>query len=159
MSENKFFKITKTRPSNVLFYLNPISNPELKKEVYLTNRKPSMTLPLDWALGIFLDNGLYNMYKEGYFTFSNTEELVKEAIAHGVYFDDKLDFTPKSGNEDKLILDALKLGQSGKINALCSQYGDEAVKNVAIYNVDQIPSGVVQFLEKKFGIQLLIDEE
>ena len=158
MSENKFFKITKTHPSDVLFHLSPISNPELKKEVYLTHRKPSMNLPVDWALGIFLDNGLYNMYKQGYFTFSNTDELVKEAIDQGVYFDEKLDFTPKKGDEEKLVLDALKLGQAGKINALCTQYGDETVKNIAICNVDQIPSGVVQFLEKKFGIQLLIDE-
>ena len=159
MSELKNFKITKTKPGNVLFLLHPVSNPELKKVVHLTGRRPSLSLPLDWALGVFLDDGIYNMYREGYFTFSDNNELARLAYEHGVCFDDKLDFTPAQEGNIKLILDGLKLGQMAKINALCNQYGDDAVKEVAISNVDQIPTGVITFLEKKFNVQLIIDGE
>lgn len=159
MSEIKNFKITKTCSNDVIFMLHPVSNPELKKEVYLSSRRPSLSLPLDWALGIFLDDGVYDMYRKGYFTFSNNDELARLAYENGVYFDDKLDFTPAQEGNNKLILDGLKLGQMAKINELCNKYGENAVKDVAAANVEQIPSGVVAFLEKKFNIQLIIDGE
>ena len=80
MSETaKTFTIIKTVPSTVLFYLSPISNQSLRKEIYLTNQMPRQSLPLDWALGIFLDNSLYKMYKDGVFTFSDNKGIIQAA--------------------------------------------------------------------------------
>lgn len=71
MSETtaKVFRMKKTVPGNVLVIVHPLSNMQLSRTVYLTDRNPYQVLPLDWALGIFVDSGNYNMYKEGYFTF------------------------------------------------------------------------------------------
>ena len=85
MSENineapKIFKLQKTVPGNVLFTLHPVSNPVLAKEIYLTNRQPSVMLPADWALGVFASDGLYTMYQKGVFTFDNNKALAKLAF-------------------------------------------------------------------------------
>jgi hypothetical protein len=59
MSETiRTFTIKKTVPGTVFFTLSPLSNQGLRKEVYLTTRMPQQSLPLDWALGIFLNNTL-----------------------------------------------------------------------------------------------------
>ena len=69
---------------------------------------PQQVLPLDWALGIFLDNSIYNLYKEGTFTFNDNEGIVKAAIEAGVYFDETLDFTPVKEDVTPKILKVLK---------------------------------------------------
>jgi hypothetical protein len=45
--EVKFFKLQKAVPGNIIFTLHPVSNPALTKEIYLTNRQPSVMLPAD----------------------------------------------------------------------------------------------------------------
>ena len=59
MSENKFFKIIKTTPNQVMFILHSISNPSLSKLVRLTDRIPEQTVPADWALDLFLNEENY----------------------------------------------------------------------------------------------------
>ena len=115
MSDTKVFKIKKTTPGNVLFILHPVSNPMLTKEVYLTDRRPFQFLPTDWALGIFMDDGNYRLYKKGMFTFENNDELVKAAYEAGVYFDEQLDFTPvKEDNEKEIKIMHIKIWQKLK---------------------------------------------
>ena len=80
MSETiRTFTIKKTVPGTVFFTLSPLSNQGLRKEVYLTTRMPQQSLPLDWALGIFLNNTLYEMYKKGVFTFNDNDGIVQAA--------------------------------------------------------------------------------
>ena len=158
MSEQmKTFIIKKTIPSEVLFTLSPLSNQSLKKEIYLTNRMPQQVLPVDWALGIFLDNSLYSMYKKGYFTFNDNAAVVAAAREAGVYFDEVLDFTP-AVDVTPAILKTLTAGVRSEITNTISKYGDEIVKDVAIKYADKIPSGVITMLENLWHIQLVMDE-
>jgi len=160
MSEqNKVFKVQKTVPGNVLFVLHPVSNPMLTKEIYLTDRRPAQFLPLDWALGVFIDNGNYALYKKGVFTFDRNEELVKEAYNAGVYFDEILDFKPVKENNEEVILAILKTGNRASIDKAIKEYGVENVKKVAIAYVDVLNTGVVRMLENIFKVQLVIDNE
>lgn len=160
MSEQmKVFKIKKTVPGNVLFILHPVSNPMLTKEIFLTDRNPAQFLPLDWALGIFLDDGNYRLYKKGSFTFENNEELVKAAYEAGVYFDDHLDFVPAKADNEKVILSILRSGNRANIDKAIKDYGTEVVKKIAINNVDTLNTGVVRMLENIFKMQLVIDND
>lgn len=159
MSEPKVFKIKKTIPGNVLFILHPLSNPMLTKEIYLTDRRPSQFLPLDWALGVFMDDGNYRLYKKGVFTFENNETLVKEAYEAGVYFDEKLDFTPVKDNNDKEILAVLKSGNRASIEKAINDFGKDLVIKVAAANVEGLSTGVVRMLESMLKVQLVIDNE
>ena len=157
MSEIKTFTIKKTVPGSVLFTLSPISNQTLKKEIYLTSRMPQQVLPLDWALGIFLDNSIYNLYKEGTFTFNDNEGVVKPAIEAGVYFDESLDFTPVKEDITPKILKVLKSGVRADILKAIKDYGDDLVKNVVIQYANDLTTGVIGMLENHWHIQLTMD--
>ena len=159
MSEQKVFKIKKTIPGNVLFILHPLSNPMLTKEIYLTDRRPAQFLPLDWALGIFMDDGNYRLYKKGVFTFENNDELVKAAYENGVYFDEHLDFTPVKEDNDKEILAILKSGNRASIEKAIKDFGKDLIIRVAAANVDNLNTGVVRMLESMLKVQLVIDNE
>lgn len=157
MSEIKTFKITKTTPGTVLFRISPASNNTISRLVTLTDRNPHQVLPLDWALGIFLDSGVYALYQQGAFTCNDNEGLVKAAYEAGVYFDDKLDFTPtKQGYEDEIFAILSKGNRAAILDAI-KQHGDERVRNVAIARVKDLTQGVVSMLETYFHIQLTID--
>ena len=137
MSENineapKIFKLQKTVPGNVLFTLHPVSNPALAKEIYLTNRQPSVMLPADWALGVFASDGLYTMYQNGVFTFDNNKALAKLAYDQSIYFSEDLDFTPIDSNNVEIIKSILKTGNRKAIDDAIEKYSKERVKEVAI---------------------------
>lgn len=157
MSELKTVRIKKTTPNEVFFYISPLSNPLLKKEVYLTNRLPEQTLPVDWALSIFIDDGLYTMFKKGLFTFDKVDELVAAAIEAGVYFDEVLDFKPAESGEVAKILEVLKQGNRAAIVKAINDYGHDKVGDVAIANANTLTTGVVSMLENLLHIQLIID--
>lgn len=164
MSENineapKIFKLQKTVPGNVLFTLHPVSNPALAKEIYLTNRQPSVMLPADWALGVFASDGLYTMYQKGVFTFDNNKALAKLAYDQSLFFSEDLDFTPIESNNVEIIKNILKTGNRKSIEDAIEKYTKERVKEVAISCVKELSMGVVNMLEGIFHVQLVVDGE
>lgn len=157
MSEMKTFTIKKTIPGSVLFTLSPLSNQSLRKEIYLTSRMPQQALPEDWALGIFLDNSLYDMYKKGIFTFNDNKGVVEAARQAGVYFDEVLDFTPAESDNTAKILKVLKGGVRADILKAIKDYGDSLVKDVVITHANDLTTGVITMLENYWHIQLTMD--
>lgn len=155
----KNFQIIKTVPGTVIFNLQPASNPNLSRRVMLTNQNPKQSLPLDWALGIFADPGTYSLYQDKLFTFDDNEAIVKAAFDNGVYFDDKLDFTPAKPNRTELIFATLRAGNRQAINELIEKEGEEAVKEVAIDRANDLTNAVSKMLENIFKIQLTVDGE
>lgn len=153
----KTFTLKKVVPGSVLFTLSPLSNQALKKEIYLTTRMPQQVLPLDWALGIFLDSSLYNMYKKGIFTFNDNAGMVQAAREAGVYFDEALDFEPVSEDTIGKILKTLKSGVRADIMRSIKDYGDDLVRDVVIKHAQDLTTGVVTMLENHWHIQLTMD--
>ena len=97
------------------------------------------------------------MYKNGYFTFSDTVALTKAAIENGVYFDEILDFTPAKPDRTKEIAEILKSGVRSKIENAVKTYGADMVKSVAISQVANLTQGVISMLEQMFNVQLTMD--
>ena len=153
----KVYKMKKVIPGDLLIILHPLSNPMISREVFLTDRNPNQMLPLDWALGVFMDNGIYNMYKNGIFTFENNEALVKAAYEAGAYFDEALDFVPVKEDNSKIIFEILSSGNRAKIIKAIDDYGKESVLAVAIDKVESLSTGVVQLLESILKVQLTMD--
>ena len=153
----KTFTLKKVVPGSVLFTLSPLSNQALKKEIYLTTRMPQQVLPLDWALGIFLDSSLYNMYKKGIFTFNDNAGVVQAAREAGVYFDEALDFEPISEDTIGKILKTLKSGVRADIMRSIKDYGDDLVRDVVIKHAQDLTTGVITMLENHWHIQLTMD--
>lgn len=153
----KVYKMKKVIPGDLLIILHPLSNPMISREVFLTDRNPNQMLPLDWALGVFMDNGIYNMYKNGMFTFENNEALVKAAYEAGAYFDETLDFVPVKEDNSKIIFEILSSGNRAKIIKAIDDYGKESVLAVAVDKVESLSTGVVQLLESILKVQLTMD--
>ena len=153
----KVYKMKKVIPGDLLIILHPLSNPMISREVFLTDRNPNQMLPLDWALGVFMDNGIYNMYKNGMFTFENNDALVKAAYEAGAYFDETLDFVPVKEDNSKIIFEILSSGNRAKIIKAIDDYGKESVLAVAVDKVESLSTGVVQLLESILKVQLTMD--
>lgn len=153
----KVYKMKKVIPGDLLIILHPLSNPMISREVFLTDRNPNQMLPLDWALGVFMDNGIYNMYKNGIFTFESNEALVKAAYEAGAYFDETLDFVPVKEDNSKIIFEILSSGNRAKIIKAIDDYGKESVLAVAVDKVESLSTGVVQLLESILKVQLTMD--
>lgn len=153
----KVYKMKKVIPGDLLIILHPLSNPMISREVFLTDRNPNQMLPLDWALGVFIDNGIYNMYKNGMFTFENNDALVKAAYEAGAYFDETLDFVPVKEDNSKIIFEILSSGNRAKIIKAIDDYGKESVLAVAVDKVESLSTGVVQLLESILKVQLTMD--
>lgn len=159
MSEQKYYTLIKVTPNDVLFDLHPISNIGLTRRIYLDKNKTKQPLPLDWALGVFQDDGVYSLYKQGAFTFDDNEGIAKDAFEAGVYFDEKLDFTPAKVDDTKEILATLKAGNRANIIKIISEKGKEKVRDVAAIHVQELTQGVVSMLENLLGVQLVLDEQ
>ena len=158
MSENKNYTLIKVTPNTILFNLHPISNFGLTRRIVLNNNTKKVALPQDWALGIFQDDALYNMYKAGYFTFDDNESIVKAAFEAGVYFDEKLDFTPAPVDKSTNILDLLKKGARIDLTNAINTYGKDEVRDVAVVHLNELSTGVVAMLEGLLHTQLTVDE-
>lgn len=160
MSENiKNYRLTKTTPNNVLFLLHPVSNPMLTRKVLLTNRQPSIVVPQDWALGIFAQEDCYSLYRAGKITFDDNASITRAAYEAGVYFDELLDFTPATVSRTAEILKILESGNRSLILKSIEDYGAEAVKEVAIVNIQNLKQGVVNMLEAALKVQLVVDND
>jgi hypothetical protein len=156
---NQNFTIIKTVPGTVLFSLHPISNPSLQRLIKLTAKNPKQALPVDWAMGVFADPGVYSLYESKAFTFDDNEGAVKMAFEQGVYFDDKLDFEPAPQDLTNVIFSILQGGNRAAILKSIEDYGNDLVKDVAIAKANDLTQSVIRMLENIFKIQLTIDGE
>jgi hypothetical protein len=156
---NQNFTIIKTVPGTVLFSLHPISNPSLQRLIKLTAKNPKQALPVDWAMGVFADPGVYSLYESKAFTFDDNEGAVKTAFEKGVYFDDKLDFEPAPQDLTNVIFSILQGGNRAAILKSIEDYGNDLVKDVAIAKANDLTQSVIRMLENIFKIQLTIDGE
>ena len=159
MPETKQFILIKTTPNNVLFRLHSVNNPQLVRKIHLTDKHPQQPLPAEWALSVIASPSLFAMFKKGYFTFDKPDDLAALAYEQGYWFDEKFDFKPASKDDEKLILSILKVGNRAKIEEAIKTYGINRVRDIAVTNVDSLTQNVIQYLEKIFGIQILVDNE
>lgn len=159
MSINKGYKIIKVAPQDVLFQLRSISNPEITKTIHLTSRMPQQMLPVDWALGVFIDDGPMSLYQSGAITFEKNDELVRDAYEAGVYFTEELDFKPAEENRNDVIFGILQEGNRTKIMDAIKEYGNDTVRDVAAVNCARLSQGVVSMLENIFKMQFVADGE
>lgn len=157
MPETKQFMLIKTTPNSVLFTLRSVENPQLTREIYLTKNHPQQPLPAEWALSVIADQRLFKMFKKGLFTFDNPDELARLAYEKGYWFGEKFDFKPASKDDENLIFAILRAGNRTKIEETVKTFGKDRVQAVAIAHLNDLTQNVIQFLEKLFNVQLIVD--
>lgn len=156
MSDIKSFILKKVVPGEVYMAISPMSNPTVTRAIHLTDRAPQQVLPLDWALGVVMDQGNYSLYKKGLITFDNNDALAKAAVENGVWFD-VLDFKPADEDQADKVLAIIKSGNRTNIKAAIEKYSKDFVADVASYHVDELTTAVVTMLENLLQTQLTVD--
>lgn len=156
MSKN--YKIIKTTPSEVLFNLSPVSNLDVKRLIHLDDNIRQQALPEDWALGIFLDPGVYKLYEQGAFTFDDNEGIVQAAIEQG-YFFGELDFVPADVKKVDNAVETLMKGNRSEILALVEKLGKDEVRDIALSVYDKLSQNVIKMLETILNVPLTMDVE
>lgn len=156
MSETKSFILKKTCPGDVIAVVSPLSNPSVTRVVTLSDHAPQQTLPIDWALGFIMDQGNFTLYKQGYVTFNDNDELAKMAVENGVWFDAH-EFQPAQPDQTEQILAILKSGNRANILKAIETYGKDLVTETASHHVNELTTAVVTMLENVLETQLIID--
>lgn len=157
---NKRFTIIKTTPGNVLFYLSPVDNPNIRREIYLTDRHPRQAVPQAFALDVFYDDGVFSLYRSGKFTFDNNDLVKKIAIDSGTYFESDYDkFNPAPATKEADLIKILRSGRRTDIQAAIKQYGKDEVTAVAFSHRGQLTDAVIHRLESKdlLGVSFAIE--
>ncbi len=158
---NKTIRMINTTPNLIIFRLSPYDNPANSRIIKLgaTNLNKVITMPMSLALGVFTSDDVYGLYKKGYFTFDNNEELLQAAKEASLYFADELDFKPADKNTNETILTQLQKGNRSAIEKAIKEYGKERVMDVAKANLDNLTTGVKTMLEQTLKVSFSLNED
>lgn len=158
---NKTIRMINTTPNLIIFRLSPYDNPANSRIIKLgaTNLNKVITMPMSLALGVFTSSDVYGLYKKGYFTFDNNEELLQAAKEASLYFADELDFKPADKNTNETILTQLQKGNRSAIEKAIKEYGKERVMDVAKANLDNLTTGVKTMLEQTLKVSFSLNED
>ena len=158
---NKTIRMINTTPNLIIFRLSPYDNPANSRIIKLgaTNLNKVITMPMSLALGVFTSSDVYGLYKKGYFTFDNNEELLQAAKEASLYFADELDFKPADKNTNETILTQLQKGNRSAIEKVIKEYGKERVMDVAKANLDNLTIGVKTMLEQTLKVSFSLNED
>jgi hypothetical protein len=116
-------------------------------------------MPISLALGVFTNNDVYRLFKKGYFTFSDTDELLQAAKEANLYFADELDFVPADEKTNETILTRLMKGNRAAIESAVKEFGKDKVMDIAKANIDKLTVGVKQMLEQTLNVSFSLNEE
>lgn len=159
MTQNEnFVYIHKTCIGHLVVQLtHPITG--AKQKLVFEAAQTKKILPLEWAALVYADtsSGAYNLFKKGYFTFSDNEKVRDYALEHNLLIGDVdlSDLVVKDANHLEEVLATLKSGKKTRIDELLkNQKTAEDVVRVARENVESLTQGILDYIEKKLGIAL-----
>lgn len=158
---NKTIRMINTTPNLIIFNLSPYDNPSNVRLIKLgaSNTNKVITMPISLALGVFTNNEVYRLFKKGYFTFSDINELVSAAKEANLYFADELDFVPADEKTNETILTRLMKGNRAAIESAVKEFGKDKVMDIAKANIDKLTVGVKQMLEQTLNVSFSLNEE
>ncbi len=158
---NKTIKMINTTPNLIIFNLSPFDNPSNVRLIKLgaTNLNKAIIMPISLALGVFTNNDVYRLFKKGYFTFSDTNELLQAAKEANLYFADELDFVPADAKTNETILTRLQKGNRAAIESAIKDFGKDRVMDIAKTNLDKLTTGVKTMLEQTLQVSFTLNED
>lgn len=157
MAENKtFYDIVKQYKGGLTLIMPSYDSTLPNKTVTIPYNVDRVRVPATFALGIYVDGALQQMYEQGYFKIE-PEAAFKAEIAK--VFAPVEDFAKIE--TDPQILEALKKGNRVKIKTLveASEVNRENVLEIARVNKGDIPTSMIQYIEELFGVELTVDGE
>ncbi len=158
---NKTIRMINTTPNLIIFNLSPYDNPANVRTIKLgaNNINKAIVMPISLALGVFTNSDVYRLFKKGYFTFSDVNELLTAAKEANLYFADELDFVPANEKTNDSILTLLKKGNRAAIEQAIKEYGKDKVMDVAKAHMAELSNGVSVMLQQTLGVSFSLSED
>lgn len=113
-------------------------------------------VPRNYALGIFADPILEQMYKDGVFTVEPASEFEKDVAEVYMPIENKVDIIP-----DKTFIDYLKKNNRMKVKEIADQGGVNRDKLIVLAreNIGDIPTSMIKYLEELLKVELQVENE
>ena len=154
---NKIIVIRKNIHGGLVLSLENINDMGQVRSLTFNDRRPTQRVGIDFALSIFVDPTLLEMYKKGMFIIENEQDFFKQAEEAGIYYDFK-----EGKKEEKVVADMAYVSEADILSSLKSQntvalkkkledassYLKSQYLYVAAANVKDITSGNVRIVEE-----------
>lgn len=151
-----FYDIVRVRPGTLVLNLPSYDSTAQNRKVVIPYNVEKVRVPRMYALGIFVDGTLEQMYKEGSFRVEPSKQFEEEVAAIFFPVENKANVLP----QDK-VLELLTKGNRVRIKELAaeSDVNRTIILTVAREHIGEIPSSMIADLEKMFGVELTVENE
>ena len=149
------YDIVKLCKGGLVLNLPAYDSSAINRRVEIPNGTNKVRVPRTFALGVFVDPTLDQMYKDGYFTIEPKAEYEKEVASIFAPVEETVAIAT-----DEEILKALKSGNRVKVRGwLDTTVNKEKVIVLARENIGDISTSMIADLEKALGVELVVDGE
>lgn len=150
-----FYDIVKTVSGSLSLNLPAYDSTAPNRKVSIPHNVEKVRVPRIFALGVFVDGTLENMYKQGYFRIEPAKQYEAEVAAIFFPVEDKAPVL-----SEKEALDLLIKGNRVRVRELLqdNEAAHQVILTVANEHLGDIPSSMVADLEKMLGVELRVDE-
>lgn len=150
-----FYDIIKTCRGNLSLILPSFDLTSQPRDVYIPHNVQKVRIPRTFALGVFTDATLENMYKKGYFRIEPAKQFEAEVAEIFYPVEDKVDIV-----SDEEIITMLKQGNRKAIKDLINQndVNRDNIITLARENIDLLPTSMVKDLNVILGVELEIED-
>lgn len=157
MPENRsYYDIVKTCKGALVLDIPAFDSSAINKRIEFAWDEKQHRVPRIFALGIFNDSTLENMYKAGYFKVEPAAEFEREVAAIYAPVEEKV-----SVPSDDEIIKYLVAGNRVKIKELFARGGivKDTIITLARAHIGDIPTSMVKDLEQLLGVELAVENE
>lgn len=150
-----YYDIVKTCKGNLSLVLPAFDLSSQPRAVYIPHNIQKVRIPRVFALGVFTDNTLEKMYKEGYFKIEPAKQFEAEVAEIFYPVENKV-----SAITDAEILTMLKQGNRKAIRELID--GNDVNRDnttiLAREHIDELPVSMVKDLNVILGVELEVED-
>lgn len=126
------------------------------RDFRFTGSIEQITIPEEYALGLFVSDGAMYMLRNGYFTIANYHDLQKKAKEIGLFADDEILKVYSKAEIEKFLLkqDSKKIAEIIKRDLSVEM--DNLIA-LAREHLDKLPSNIITQIEDACGAELRIE--
>lgn len=153
---NNFYDIVRQVKGGLTLTLPTFDSTGIPRTFTIAHNIDKIRVPRNYALGIFTDPTLEQMYKEGMFTVEPSADFEKDVAEVYMPIERTVDIIP-----DKTIIDYLKKGNRVKVKDIAEQGGVNRDKLIVLAreNIGDIPSSMIKYLEDLLKVELQVENE
>ena len=153
-----FYDIVKLCRGGLILNLPAYDSSLPDRRVEFGYKTEKIRVPRTFALGVFVNSTLENLYKEGYFKVEPSAVFTRE-VSEIFYPINKDDIAPEIS--DAQLLEALKKGNRVAVKDYLTQHESirDRILTIARENVDDLSGSMIKFVEDTLNVSITIEDE